>query len=596
VETVKLEVTLQSQVAIKNIYSPTHALEVSRPTPNSARITSTSTQSIPTSDFRLLYDIGDQPLAASVLSYRPDSSDDGYFLLLVSPDVPATSEPSLPKTVLFVVDRSGSMSGKKIEQAKGALRFVLNNLREQDLFNIVAYDSAVESFRPELQRYTPETRTEALGYIESLYAGGSTNIHGALQTALAQLADGSRPTYVVFLTDGLPTAGERREPQIVAAAREANKVRARIFVLGVGYDVNSRLLDRLARECFGRSEYVTPEEDLETHVARLYSRIGAPALVDVKLTVDVEQLAPEQGAAISRVYPRDTVDLFAGDQLVLVGRYKQPGAAKVTIRGQANGQEQTFSFPAQLTDKSGDDSHAFIAKLWAIRRVGEIIDEIDLHGKNQELVNELVALATRHGILTPYTSFLADETANVRDLASAQALTDRALFGLSEEAGKFAFDQRLMKSQLQRENLVQLGGYAPGSGLAAGMGGAELAYPGMPGAAPATAAGAGLPAQRGATAGRVAGMPAGGGSGSAAGPGGAEVTNVLYVGPKTFFRRGPRWEDSELTEEQLRRVQQVERYSDAYFALLDRHGKDVAKYLALEGQVVVLLGDQAYEF
>ena len=327
----------------------------------------------------------------------------------------------IPKTVVFVVDRSGSMSGKKIEQAKGALKFVLNNLREADLFNIIAYDSAVESFRPELQRYTEQTRNEALGFIEGIYAGGSTNIDGALQTALTQLQDASRPTYIVFLTDGLPTAGERREPQIVANAQAANKVHARIFAFGVGYDVNSRLLDKMARECFGQSQYVLPDEDIEAHVAKLYARIGAPALVDLKVEFDLENSPVEKGSPISRVYPKDTIDLFAGDQLVLVGRYKQPGDAKVTIRGKVDGAEQSFSFPAKLVEKSADDSQAFIEKLWAVRRVGEIIDEIDLHGKNQELVNELVALATRHGILTPYTSFLADENANIRDVAASTA-------------------------------------------------------------------------------------------------------------------------------------------------------------------------------
>ena len=101
------------------------------------------------------------------------------------------------KTVVFVVDRSGSMSGEKIEQAKGALKFVLNNLREGDLFNVVAYDSHVESFRPELQGFNDETRKAALGFVSGLYPGGSTNINGALQTALAQLKDASRPNFVI---------------------------------------------------------------------------------------------------------------------------------------------------------------------------------------------------------------------------------------------------------------------------------------------------------------------------------------------------------------------------------------------------------------
>ncbi|MHB8861795.1 MAG: VIT domain-containing protein [Pirellulaceae bacterium] len=596
VETVKVEVTVQSQASIKNIYSPSHSIELKRPTDSTARITFNATNQVPTSDFRLMYDVGNERVGASVLSYRSNTSDEGYFLLLVSPDIQQAAAAPVPKTVVFVVDRSGSMSGKKIEQAKGALKFVLNNLGEADLFNIIAYDSTVESFRPELQRYSDQTRNEALAFIEGIYAGGSTNIDGALQTALTQLQDSSRPNYVVFLTDGLPTAGERREPQIVAQARAANKVRARVFAFGVGYDVNSRLLDKLARQCFGHSQYVLPNEDIEAHVAKLYGRIGAPAMVDLKVTFDLENAPSEQGSPVSRIYPRDTIDLFSGDQLVLVGRYKQPGDAKVTISGKVGGTEQTFSFPAKLNDKSTDDSHAFIAKLWAVRRVGEIIDEIDLHGKNQELVNELVALATQHGILTPYTSFLADEDANIRDVASNQVRTGLALEDLSRESGEFAFRQRINKRNLQTTNQAPQDGYALDMALPAGMGG-------MPGAAPMEA--------RGRFAGRGA-MPSGGGSPAAASasastapamagqPGLPEdatvVTTVLNVGTKTFFRRNDRWEDSVLTDEQLRSVKRIERYSDEYFALSRQHGKEVAKYLALEGNVVIVLGDQAYEF
>jgi Ca-activated chloride channel homolog len=595
VEKVTVDVTIQSQVPIKNIYSPTHSIELKRPADNTARITFTSANEIPSSDFRLMFDVGKERVNASVLSYRPETGDEGYFLLLVSPEIQRASDASIPKTVVFVVDKSGSMSGKKIEQVKGALKFVLNNLREADLFNIVAYDSSVESFRPELQRYNEQTRTEALGFIEGLYAGGSTNIDGALQTALTQLQDASRPTYVVFLTDGLPTAGERREPQIVANAKAANKVRARIFVFGVGHDVNSRLLDKTARECFGRSQYVLPDEDIETHVARLYSRIGAPAMVDLKVEFDLENMSVDKGAAISRVYPRDAIDLFAGDQLVLVGRYKQPGDAKVTLRGKVDGTEQSFSFPAKLVEKSPDDSQAFIEKLWAVRRVGEIIDEIDLHGKNQELVNELVSLATRHGILTPYTSFLADENANIRDVASVQLQTGAALDSLQRESGDFAFRQRMVKSSLQLAEqagsgyAIDMGMPGPGSASAAGpvqLYGRRATGGAMPGgaggvaasAAPATMPGMGMPATEGLAESQ------------------AVASTVISVGKKTFFQRNNRWEDSVLTNEQLQNVKQIERYGDEYFALSKQYGKEVAKYLALDGKVVILLGNQAYEF
>jgi len=176
VEKVHVRVTIESGEEIKNVYSPTHAVNIKRPDDQHATIEYTAENEVPTSDFRLFYDLGNGKLSTRVLSYRPDRQQDGYFLLLASPKIKAPDEKRPKKTVVFVVDRSGSMSGKKIEQARGALKFVLDNLRKGDLFNIVAYDSEVESFRPELQRFDDDTRKAALGFIEGIYAGGSTNI------------------------------------------------------------------------------------------------------------------------------------------------------------------------------------------------------------------------------------------------------------------------------------------------------------------------------------------------------------------------------------------------------------------------------------
>ncbi len=601
VETIKIDATIRSSAKLKNIYSPTHSIELKRPTDSSAHIAYTVKNQVPTTDFRLMYDVGDQPVSASALSYRPDRDDEGYFLLLVSPEIKRASEKPLPKTVVFVVDRSGSMSGKKIEQAKGALKFVLNNLHEGDLFNIIAYDSAVESFQPELQRFDEQTRGQALGFVEGIYAGGSTNIDGALQAAMSQLQDTNRPTYIIFLTDGLPTAGERREPQIVANAKQANTVRARMFSFGVGYDVNSRLLDRLARVCHGQSQYVRPNEDIEESVSQLYRRIGAPAMVNVSIDWDLEDFPAEKGSLVNRVYPRGDIDLFAGDQLVLVGRYKKSGQAKVTIRGMVDQTEQAFDFPAQLVDYSSDESQAFVEKLWAMRRVGEIIDEIDLQGKNQELVNELVALATKHGILTPYTSFLADETNNYRDLATNAHGADFALDALQMESGAGGFLQRAMKNDMQQAQTAPAAGYGRGSGLEVrgGIGGGAGGYGyGMPGGAAAAPADRRARSSSGSSAAsRPAGQPSGATVvATSESDAQREVSTVLNVGKKTFFFRNNRWEDSVVTDAQLTNVQKLTRYSAEYFELAKKFGRDAARYLAIEGNVLVVLGDTAYEF
>lgn len=477
VEKVDFQVTIESAIDIKNVYSPTHTVDIKRPDARHAVVSYSRTNDIPVSDFRLLFDVDKGQVGASVISYKPKEGDDGFFLLLASPQVKAPDAERPRKTVIFVLDRSGSMSGKKIEQAKSAVKFVLNNLREGDMFNIVAYDGSVESYKPELERYNEETRKAALGYVEGLYPGGGTNISGALSTALGQLKDNSRPNYVLFLTDGLPTIGETNEAKICVGAKDANKIRARILSFGVGYDVNSRLLDRISRDGYGLSEYVRPDEDIEAHVSTVYSNISSPVLTDVALDIQLDGLKPEDGPAVNRIYPKGNFDLFEGQQLVVVGRYRKPGAAKVVIKGHIGGQEQKFDFPATLIEKSGDESYAFVEKLWAMRRIGEIIDQLDLAGRNEEMVKELVDLSTKHGILTPYTSFLADET--MRPLADAGAVRrageslrelDRAdgLGGVAQRAEKGRF-QNAQNAGAAAKSLPAASGPAVG-GLGGGAG------------------------------------------------------------------------------------------------------------------------------
>jgi Ca-activated chloride channel homolog len=580
VEEIKLNVSIETDVDLKNVYSPSHSVDLKRPDDKHAVVAYTAKDTVPTEDFRLFFDVGKGVVGTNVLSYRPKTGDDGYFLLLTSPKLEASEERS-KKTVLVVLDRSGSMSGKKVEQAKGAAKFVINNLREGDLFNLIAYDSEVESWKPELQKYSDETRKAAIGFIEGLYAGGSTNIDGALTKALGQLQDSSRPNFVIFLTDGLPTVGETKEAKIVANAREKNKVHARIFDFGVGYDVNSRLLDKLARENFGLSEYVRPNEDIERAVAALYNRIGAPIMSDVKLSVDLEGASTEDGNAVNRMYPKSVVDLFAGEQLVLVGRYKKPGAAKVTITGKVGDKEQKFNFPVKFVEKSDDESQAFVEKLWAVRRIGEILDEIDLKGKNDELTKELVSLSLQHGIMTPYTSFMADENAKRGDLALGTRYAGERLRELERLEGESGVEQRLYKQQYQSTN--QPAAASPGrTAISGGAGGGQGGF-----------------GDRFADSARGRGGQV---SGNAFGmvPGAKDeadkiVQNVRQLGSKTFYRRADRWIDGAVPEKQEKPATKLARFSSEYFGLIDKFGRDVAKYLAQDEPVTFELGGQVYE-
>jgi len=543
VKTIRIRATIESREEIKNVYSPSHAVQIDRPDPRRARVTYVGHDEVPESDFRLFYDVGRGKIGMNVISYRPNAGQDGFFLLMASPEFASRSGDLPVKTVLFVVDRSGSMSGEKLKQAKGTLRFVLDRLRPRDTFNMIAYDSDVESFRDELQKADDATRAAARGFIAGLQARGSTNIDAALKTALSQLHDASRVSYVIFLTDGLPTFGEQEEAVIVDHARRANQVRARLFDFGVGYDVNSRLLDRLARANHGQSEYVRPNEDIEAAVARLYRRIGAPVLTDVAIDYHGEGQRAEEGPSVRRTYPSRGIDLFAGDELVLVGRYRHPGPMRVTIAGQLDGKRQEFDFSTELAERSGDQTKQFVERLWAMRRVGAIIDELDLHGRNKELVDELVRLATRHGILTPYTSFLADAHINLGDQATARRKAVRELGALEQTSGRAGVAQRAAKGVLQRA-------LRPASGPAFYVD---------------------TKSDR-----RVV------------------VHTVETVGGKTFYLKQGRWVDSRVTADETQRTVHVERFSDAYFALIDRLGSSVGPYLAIDGPVLIELEGQAY--
>ena len=449
IQRLSVDLSIRSKEAIKSVYCPSDDASIRRFGDHEVDVKLEHHDVVPEHDFRLVTTLAEGAFSASMLSYRPTESEDGYFLVLASPEVKAADTRPMPKTVIFVIDRSGSMAGKKIEQARRTLKSVLNNLRDDDLFNIVAYDDRVESFRPELQRYGSRSRDEAERFVENIREGGSTNIDEALRTALEMIQDRSRPSYVLFLTDGLPTAGEVNEQRIAEHCRRANERRARVFCFGVGYDVNARLLDRLSGGNSGTSEYVKPDEDIETHVGRFYSKMTSPVLTDIRLELS--------GVDTNRTYPRDLPDLFEGGQLIVAGRYRQSGKTTIRISGKVGDERRSFEFPAELAAPNRGNGHEYVERLWAVRRVGDLIDQIDMNGQNRELVDELVSLSLKYGLLTPYTSFLADETVSLHASADHRRQAGRSLESLREESGRVGVAQRDFKQAYMKADRAPAG-------------------------------------------------------------------------------------------------------------------------------------------
>jgi Ca-activated chloride channel family protein len=540
VEHLTVSVNIAAPAPIRTVYSPTHEVDVKRPDSSRAAVKLSLNNVVSADDFRLLYSTDSSPVGLNVISYKPEDNEDGYFALLATPDTRADHAVKLAKTVLFLCDRSGSMAGPKIAQVKSGLQYLLRQLDPVDTFNIVAYDSEVEAFRPELQRANAASIDSAVAWVNGLEAGGGTNIDGALHTGLRMLTDSSRPNYLLFMTDGEPTVGERSETQIAANAARENKVNARLFAFGVGFDVNARLLDRLARELRGTSTYVKPNENIEAPVSAFYSKIAAPMMNGVAVDIQLD------GGSVARVYPRQMPDLFRGDQLVLVGRYRKGGAAKIELTGEAGGKKASYTYNANFAERSADDTNGFVARLWATRRIGEIIDDLDLHGRNQELVDELVSLSQKFGILTPYTSFLTDDAVNLtarmsNNMFAAQSVA-RQMVTVTGQAG---VEQRDLKARLQNATMA-------------------------PAAAPAP--------------------PMGGSVGGISAP-----PKMQQVGQKVFFKKGQVWQDSGVTAEQAAHAIHVVQFSEQYFDLAASHGGVMAQYLALDEPVLVNLGSQTYQ-
>jgi Ca-activated chloride channel family protein len=421
------EVEIRSAVGVANVFSPSHGMDVVRKSKDHVIASFEEGRSAADRDFRLLYGLGRKAFGLSLTTHKP-RADDGYFLMLLAPNTEVDPSAALKKDIVFVLDTSGSMGdrgGTKMKQAKAALTYALGRLDRGDRFNIVAFATEARPFRERIVDASEENVAAALDYVQGLQATGGTAIHDALVEALGLERATGRVPIVIFLTDGQPTIGPTDVKTILNAASRSNRAGARLFVFGVGDDVNATLLTELADQNRGTGNFVSERENIEIKVSSLYDKVASPVLTDVSIRLeDVGEYD---------VYPRDPGDLFKGQQLVVVGRYRKQGPRAVTLRGRVGEKEVSFVYEATF---GGGRDRDYLPRLWAVRKVGFLLSEIRRNGERGELVSEIRRLGTRYGIVTPYTSFLVLEESEMlrrrlRDLPAepggAPAPTARAL-------------------------------------------------------------------------------------------------------------------------------------------------------------------------
>ena len=393
-----LTVDIKNKLPIRNLYSPTHQVGT-RTRGNEAWASMEKNSFSLADDFVLYWTVDDKDVGLTVLTYK-DESEPGYFMLLASPRDDFRDKEIIGKRVSFVVDISGSMAGQKIQATKQALDYCISKLGEDDLFNVIPFGSYVEKFSDKLVPANRDNVQKARAFVQQIEAVGGTNIDEAFQAAFEGASGSSQaPHIIVFMTDGRPTVGETDIGKLLTIVQGRNKDSARIFVFGVGEDLNTVLLDKLADNNGGRASYLKGDASLQQEVTAFYDRISYPVLSDLKLEVT--------NVGIFGTHPNKLPGLFRGSQLVLLGRYRNPGRANVTLTGQSGRGQRTFTYTADFA--SAGTEHKFIPRLWAQRQVGMLLSEIREKGETPGLVEEVTQLATSFGIITPYTSYLVVE-------------------------------------------------------------------------------------------------------------------------------------------------------------------------------------------
>jgi Ca-activated chloride channel family protein len=507
-------------------YSPTHTIEVRERGRDELEIVHSGDAAA--RDFELFLPLRESYFGASLVAHAP-RDEPGYFMLLVAPPAHG-DERHIPRDLTLVLDVSGSMSGLKIEQARDALDQILAGLRPEDRFRIITFSSFVRSFSDDFVRADAATLREARDYLLGVRAEGSTNVMDALREALEPEAKRGRLSLIVFLTDGKPTVGETA-PEAIAEAAERLRDGERVFAFGVGYDVNTYLLDRMVEGGRGTVSYVGPGDDVEEAVSSLTRKISFPALSDLRIV--------QAPADLEDYYPNPLPDLFYGEDLILFGRYRGHGGGRLVLEGTRAGETQRFSFEVELPRRESDND--FIPRLWAARKAGALTTQVRLHGADPELIEEIRQLGLRYGIITEYTSYLVEEPLLAMNRMPEIAM-DRAMELAAAPAaatGDEAFKQAAASSRLREAGALE----------------------------EADAVVAGVMTPEGRT-----------GHGAAA---------VRHVGRKLFVLRDGTWTD--MTYDDSLQVIELAPYSEAYFELA-RRLPAIREYLAL-GDDLIIAGD-----
>ncbi len=387
-------------------------------------------EQVPKYDFHVQYELAANELGLFSMSTLlpdsevPDKADPGFFTFIAEPD-PSENTDVIKKVFTLIVDRSGSMSGTKIEQARDAAKFIVNNLNEGDMFNIVDFSSDAASFRSSHVEFNQTNRDAALNYIDGFIAYGGTNISKAFDVAIPQFksAGDSTANIIIFFTDGQPTFGITDIDDLLAHINQTiteNEVTVSIFAFGIGDDANKQFLARLAKEHDGNADFLGDEE-LESKITQFYLTIRNPVLLNT-------QIAFTPAGLVKEVYPQNLPNLYKGQQLIVSGRFSEPSDVTVTLSGTAFGKATEYQYQVHLSDSSAQ-KYQFLTKIWAKQKIEDLLLEYYSYDANsteaQLLKEEIIGISMNFGVLSPFTSFSGETGIENREIVEINNHTPR---------------------------------------------------------------------------------------------------------------------------------------------------------------------------
>lgn len=389
---ISISVNLDAGFEIGDLSSPGHEISV-RENGKSLREIEISGE-IPNKDFILKYSPKGEELEKNLTFYREENKS-GTFMFHLVPKVDYGPEEIVKREMIFVLDRSGSMCGPPMDQAREALKKCLRTLRGGDSFSIITFDDRIEYLSERSMEFNDKNLIKADNFIDRTDARGGTEILLALKYAFAIPESKDSLRQIVFLTDGAVWDEDSSLKEVVKSLGNA-----RIFTFGIGPSVNRYFLSKMASLGRGTEQFITFPEELGEAIENFSKQTSRPVLCD--LSIEVE------GIALSDMYPLPIPDLYCGETLYLLGRFHSSGRGKAVLFGRTRNEKFREEFTVEFPEK--DDNNPVIETVWAKKRVEFLKDlERENPANKHDYRDEILSIGLKYNLITPYTSLVAVE-------------------------------------------------------------------------------------------------------------------------------------------------------------------------------------------